>query len=433
MTEPPSFIVLIFFTLFLSGNAFWSESINFSQQEESERTTGLIINSESESTDGYNLVSTFEGTTTQLIDNEGEIMQVWEEPDALAAAGTTLLAVEGTLLESVIVPSLFFTDLENGGGAIREYDSNGVCIWEFRYSNSLYRLMSAFDTLDNGDIIAASSQAHTWYDASLRGFTGERRSNPDGYWSYTIIEIPRSDMSQRQVNPDFDINAEETDGNSLNTCQTYSDEFNIVWKWNLFDHSFNPIPNPNTWDINLEFNIDSLDFFDTDEILITCQVCGEIFLIDHSIDPRLVSTELGDFIFRFGFLANVGAEGDQVLAAASANIVEQGENGFEYEEEDVGTIIIFNNDDPQEEGDISTILQIAPIVIDGEYQVDENGIYSTPETIRKVTSVKVEIEEKDEPYYGKDKSNSGGYNNYYPKYNSNGKSGYGRGLYGNGW
>lgn len=242
------------------------------------------------------------------MDNDGKLLHQWNEPDGLRIGGGSYLSEEGTLLRSVTFDTEgeLFDDPSIGGNAIREFNKEGECIWEFRYYTSFFRLNRDFVILPNGNIIANAWEVHPWFNAKINGFTETGFSDPNGYWSHTLVEVSRHDGRK---NPEWSHTHEVRDGNFTNTCKTFSDEADLLWKWDSFDHSSDEI-SEKTWDINKTFVLNSVDILPSrDHLIFMCEECGEAFVIDHGVSCYRVGGPDGDFIYRWGNPANYGKVG----------------------------------------------------------------------------------------------------------------------------
>lgn len=114
--------ITILFAIF-SFNAPGSD--NVSCEEKTAQTTGLFCNHGAY--EGYTLFSVLRGIGVYLIDNEGNLLWQWQEPDKLNGV-KILLTEKGTLIRNLC----YETDKCAGNGAlIREYDWNNDIIWQY--------------------------------------------------------------------------------------------------------------------------------------------------------------------------------------------------------------------------------------------------------------------------------------------------------------
>ena len=400
----PRIVTIAIYALLVSAVYSTEDYKDFDQKQ----TTGVFY--DWGATKGYNFFAPSFGINSFIVDNDGNELHRWQEPDGYALAGSAYLTDEGTLLRGVRHSHDEFSDPKLvGGGRIREYNKQGTCIWEFRYSEELYRQTGDFVILPNGNIIVTAWENHSMFTAKARGYTGEANSEPHGYWSYTLIEVPRTGRRNEEYSPISFV-----DNRPDNTCQTYSNEDDVVWKWDQFYHSSDYIKY-STWDINKKFEISALDYLPgRDHIVMMCQPCGELFIIDHSVDFTKVHFTDGQFIYRWGNPENYGKEGKKMLDADNVKWV-RSNFGWEFEYE--GKISIFNNNDPQEEG-VSSVVILNPPFKNGKYYMEMDGTFAPKDFDYKIAKIQ-EKEEKKNDMKKADESDFfyGGYNSGYFGYN----------------
>jgi len=298
------------------------------------RQTGLFYNDGA--TKGLTLFAPFRGIGTYLIRNDGKVVKSWEEPDGLTPGASVYLTKEGTLLRAIRSEGT-----QGDGGRIREYDAKGNCIWELRFDAQSDppapgQQHHDFEVLPNGNIL----------------FTA--REGPDD----TILEVKRRNVNRPagELNKDCCVAG---GGSFDNTCQCVvdgaSDSFEPVWFWSSADHRGKNDPRKIDSDKIPVVNFNHIDYLPRrGHILLSCNACNEIFIIDHKTSTDEAALRKGDLLWRWGSPQNYGAPGDAVLGFTHGvhwiyNYDSYGWSGFS--KKDVGDIILFNNRDPELCGD----------------------------------------------------------------------------------
>ena len=355
-----------------NGNGFRPQKKDFtifddeappSQSPSRPAISGLIYNDGA--TEGYTLFATFRGIGTYLINNNGDIVQQWDEPDGLTPGTAVYFTKEGTLLKSVRVRGR-----DDQGGRIREYTNDGTCIWEFRYDNlrnpmdpTIPKLHHNFVVLPNGNVLATAREGTI-------DFTDD-----------TIVEVSRS-RTDDLLNPNWNKTVDYVNPNLDDTCQYVLDgedpssTFQPVWKWSTKDHLGEK--DPYLFDKSFfggggTINFNHIDYLPgRDHILLSCNFCDEIFVIDHSPTTEEAAGPNGHILWRWGLSENYGRDIDFVLSVTHSthwiyNDDIYGWSGFDAS--DVGSIILLNNRDPElncdgcpdaDEGGFSSIIKIKP-------------------------------------------------------------------------
>jgi len=74
-------------------------------QPDPERTVGLIDNNGAYP--GYNLFAPYRGYHVYLIDNNGNLLHQWEDPDRLSPGAPVYLTEKGTLVKACFIDNLY--------------------------------------------------------------------------------------------------------------------------------------------------------------------------------------------------------------------------------------------------------------------------------------------------------------------------------------
>ncbi|MCP4750073.1 MAG: hypothetical protein GY866_04220 [Proteobacteria bacterium] len=304
--------------------------------------TGVLKN-EPGAFDGYTLFSPLMGTTTYLIDMEGNVVHKWKGDHGFGC-GAVLLE-NGNLLRAVSPirpggplggpkPEDYLPDrtdefrkvlkefrntekyrkyfeaggrFEHGGagGLLQEVDWDGNVVWEYRYSNAQHRQHHDFKRMPNGNTLFIAWEYKTPEECEDAGrpdyLCGSDDDNPHplghkGLHADTIVEVNKKGA--------------------------------IVWKWSFWDHlisGFMSWLRPGKLDVNWHTHgvgppvkgfydpdwnhINSIDYNpELDQIAINSREMGEFYIIDHSTadydNPEAgiekAAGEAGDFLYRWG-------------------------------------------------------------------------------------------------------------------------------------
>jgi len=313
---------------------------------------------EDDALNGYTFFVPFSGTKSWMVNNCGELINVWDRD---FRPGLSAYFLENGLMMRTYKPNPVgpFNSASNAGG-IELVDWNNNTVWSYQLNNS--EEISHHDAvyMPNGNILML-----TWelvYEADLveLGRDPEEIAFQGFMWSERIIEV-------------------EPIG---------SNDFNIVWEWRIKDHyiqdfdstklSFGVIADhPELFNINLpELNsndshpsrdwnhFNAIDYNESlDQILISVRNSDEIWIIDHSTTSQEAASHSGgnsgkggDLLYRWGNASayNRAPESEQKFF---------GQHGVHWIKEvlnDAGKIMIFNNGNGRPGPDYSTIELLEP-------------------------------------------------------------------------
>ena len=316
-----------------------------------DRTLG-ILQSTSESYEGYTLFCPLPSKTTYLIDHYGRIVNTWES-DYDPNLGVYLLE-NGNLLKS------FERTDESSGVEIISWD--GTQTWEYDYSNGTdFYQHHDIEPLPNGNVLIVAAEYHS-----------------------------KAEAVQAGRDPNFMLRNYLYDEHIIEVEPTGPTTGNVVWKWSAWDHivqnfdsgvdNFGVIADhPELIDINFNhrkadwLHINSIAYNPNfDQIVISSRPLHEIWVIDHSTTTSEAAGHTGgnynkggDFLYRWGnpLSYEAGDANDQkYFGQHDANWVKPGYPGE-------GNILVFNNG-LDRVGAYSTVDEITP-------PVDESGNYET--------------------------------------------------------
>ncbi len=328
-------------------------------------TVGLIMNDSTKSYNGYTLFSPIPSDSTFLIDNDGNLVHVWDSP--YRPAQSVMLMPNGNILRPAIIQSGNLFSAGGAGGRVEEYDWNGNLTWSFDYYSSNHCSHHDVEYLPNGDILMIAWE-NINYDSAIAA--GKNPAYIDtSVWSDEIIEVK----------------------------PTGSSGGDIVWQWHAWDHLIQDYDSTkeNYGDvaahpelINVNYGAHNEDWLHVnsvrynpqrDEILLSAHNFSEIWIIDHSTTTAQAAGHTGgndgkggDLVYRWGNpqAYNKGTASDEKLFEQhDARWIDPGLQG-------AGDIMIFNNGDGRPNGNYSSVDEITPpIDSTGKYYIDTSGTY----------------------------------------------------------
>lgn len=194
-------------------------------QVSAEQTVGVFFNDGAYP--GYNLYSPVRGTGTYLVDNDGNLIKKWIDPDGYSPGAVTRLTRRGTVLKSCFVDDVYQVVGPGAGrgGLIREYawdteeDGTARVIWQYRYNTANLLQHHDFRVLPNGNLLITA-----W----------EKSEEYPGNWEHLI-----------EVKPNYG-------GWDDSPLPAHGVGGQIVWEWHLLDYLVpegkDPKDYPHLWD-----------------------------------------------------------------------------------------------------------------------------------------------------------------------------------------
>jgi len=278
---------------------------------------------------GYTLFAPYRGTSAYLIDNEGRLINQWEDPDGLSAGASMYLTERGTLVRALLKGGPPWGAGGGIGGLIREYDWDGNVIWDFHFQSDEYQAHHDIELMPNGNVLITAY---------------EKDDVHSGNWDHIV-----------EVKPDYVAGVGGT----------------VEWVWRLKDHL--GANDPKRWDPARPANINSIDYNpELDQILLGCNSCSELFIIDHDTTTEEAAGPKGDFLYRWGNPQNYAAGGPEDQKLNFQHTVRWIKNEFGYwlgskrsrlgrwwaRKNHLGNIIAFNNRYPSMGS--SSVIEIEP-------------------------------------------------------------------------
>jgi hypothetical protein len=294
--------------------------------------TGVLQYDQAQAFQGYTLYSPLRGTTTYLIDMEGNIVHQWNTQ--YAPGLYAYLLDNGNLLRGgqlVGAP----VDFGGTGGIVQELDWDGNVVWEHRLLNNNEVQHHDFRRMPNGNTLLLAWERKSRFQAYIKG-RKPATIPADGMW------------------PDF-IREVAPDGTT-------------VWEWHAWDHVGTGI---NQLDINFILPAaagedlagadwthgNSIDYLpETNQIILSSRNFSEFFVID-----RLT----GNIVYRWGNPCTYGG-------GSCPSFVDNGDQII-FGQHDVtrlpsGNVLLFDNGWRRPEGERSAAVEMNPATGDIVWQ-----------------------------------------------------------------
>lgn len=326
-------------------------------------------------TDGYILAGAYSGTSTVLLDKNGEVVWEWKHgtlPDSLNGYSAYLLE-NGHLLRSSQVPNSRDVKVPPNAaprqGIISELDANGTVVWTYTLANDTFMLHHDMKPLPprngatEGTILATTFSLHTRNEMKEVGVdTTLLKTGSNFILAEKIIEIKK----------------------------VYPSGGEIIWEWSIFDHvtpgdSAALHPEKISGSIVSALfsgqwvHLNGLDYSPTrDLIVFTSRIFSELYVLDHSTTTEEAAGSTGgrhgkggDILYRWGNPANYGATGGVTIDCLhSPTWIPEGYKG-------AGNILFFHNN--LDAGHSEVIEINPPLDAEGKF-VKESDMPFGPET-----------------------------------------------------
>jgi Arylsulfotransferase (ASST) len=347
----PTLVLVVAFLLAVSGSAS-------GQVGKGGRPEGLVTKEQSASA-GYTLYSPLEMERTYLVDLDGKVAHTWRH-DTQPGLNQYLLE-DGTLVRAGRLKLKGpFENAKGQGGRVEALDWDGTVLWRFDYASDQVMQHHDVEPLPNGNVLFLAWERKRAAEALAAG--RDPKQLPEGeVWPDTVIE--------------YDPRAQQ-----------------IVWTWSVWDHLIQDhdptkanygdvAAHPEKIDVNYapvgdgeaDWNhANSIDYNPAlDQIMISLRSHSELWIIDHGVSAEEARGPAGDLLFRTGNPANYGkgkvAE-RELFAQHDAQWITDGLTN-------AGSILVFNNGVAKTR-EYSTVDEITPVIENGRYAKDDNGVYA---------------------------------------------------------
>jgi hypothetical protein len=339
--------------------AFLLAASTASAQGTGDEPEGLITKKRAASA-GYTLFSPLELERTYLVGLDGKVAHTWRH-DTQPGLNQYLLE-DGTLLRAgrlkVNGP---FKQAKGQGGRVEALDWDGNLSWRLDYADDQVMQHHDIEPLPNGNVLLLAWERKSAAEALAAG-RDPKLLREGEVWPDTVVE--------------YDPRAQQ-----------------VVWRWSVWDHliqDHDPTKanygdvgaHPEKIDLNYapvgngeaDWNhANAIDYNPAlDQIMISLRSHSELWIIDHGVSSDEARGPAGDLLFRTGNPANYDkgevAQRD-LFAQHDAQWITDGLT-------DAGSILVFNNGVAKMR-EYSTVDEITPVVENGRYARDENGVFET--------------------------------------------------------
>jgi hypothetical protein len=327
------------------------------EAEDGQSRRGLVTTTPAASP-GYTLFAPLELERTYLIDMDGHTAHTWKT-DTRPGLSQYLLPNGHLLRAGNLELQNAFKDGKGAGGRVEELDWQGNLVWRFDYASSAHMQHHDVEPMPNGDVLLIAWERKDGEQALAAGRSPKLL--PDGeLWPDSVVQYRPSTGE-------------------------------IVWEWHAWDHlvqdhdptkaNFGDVNlHPEKIDLNhvLEGNkgekdwnhLNGVDYDpERDEVILSSRSFSEFWIIDHATTTEAASGPAGDLLFRYGNPGTTKAKGKRTLFVQ--HDVERIPDGLPG----AGTILAFSNGLP-ETRPYSSVEQITPRMVDGEYVRNDDGTFA---------------------------------------------------------
>lgn len=377
--KPFNLILILSFMVF-SPSFISCEDDTETVDTEDEDDTGIVDNSDytvgmiyktDDCYDGYTLLYPLKSTTTYLIDNDGELVQSWSSDYTPQAA---YLLENGNLLHTGSLTPVNSEFDEGGGetGRVEMINSDDEVVWYYEVNSDTTFMHHDVEYIDaTGNVLVMVWEKHSAAEVIAAGYSGNK-----ALWTERVLEIE----------PDLTTGSGGT----------------IVWEWNAWDHLIQDenadkenygVVADNPQLLNLNYSCDDQEYeadwlhcngvdynADLDQIVISCRLFSEFWIIDHSTTTEEAASHSGgtygkggDILYRWGNpqTYDMGDENDRML------YLQHDANWIDDDYEDGGQIMVFNNQAGYYAADNYSTVDVinTNVNADGSYSIETDGTY----------------------------------------------------------
>jgi len=276
----------------------------------------------------YTLYATMNGTTSVLLDTNGNTFKTWTHTSTTKTGYSCYLAPGGVLVRTVARSGNSFT----GGpicGEVQKVDYSGNIIWDYIYSTTQYCTHHDICPMPNGNVLLIAYELRSAAEATQAGC-----SQSITMWPDKIVEVQ----------------------------PTGTTTGNVVWEWKAWDHlvqNFDAskdnyqtsiVDHPELLNINYKtakdwMHMNGVDYNPIlDQISFTSHNLNEVYVIDHSTTTAEAASHSGgnsgkggDILYRWGNPAAYSASGTAVI-----NVCHDG-HWIPDGVPNAGRLVVFNN------------------------------------------------------------------------------------------
>ena len=325
-----------------------------------QNTVGLITYNPELAQDGYNIHFPHNQPHVYLLNNCGEIVNVWEGDADQRPGNTAYLTEDGNLIKTTRNASVSGDAIWAGGGGatveIRTWENE--LLWSYTLNDTAARLHHDIAPMPNGNILMLAWEKKTMQEAVNAG--RDPNNLPDGeLWPEMILEIK----------PNLD--------------DTIMNSYDLVWEWHVWDHMVQDLDSakdnfgvvgdhPELIDINYDthdgdadwLHANSIDYNTTyDQIMVSIPYFDELWIIDHSTTTQQAASHTGglvnaggDLIYRWGNLLTYDAGDSTDQKLFFQHDVHWVGSSFPTDPQDVGKLMVFNNRAGEDYSTVNTLI-----------------------------------------------------------------------------
>jgi hypothetical protein len=324
---------------------------------------GIIVSTDA-AAPGYTLYAPLEQKQTYLIDLDGKVAHAWKtttQPGLIQ-----YLLPNGHLLRAGNLKIKGVWEEGRGaGGRVEELDWDGNVVWRYDVADDSAMQHHDIEPLPNGNVLVLAWERKTRAEALAAG-RNPRLLVSNELWPETVVEYSPSTES-------------------------------VVWEWHVWDHlvqerdpslaNYGDVSaNPARIDLNyvLPGSTGDADWnhansvaynAELDQIMISSRSFSEFWIIDHATTTEEARGPAGDLLFRYGNPDAYGKGGpvdQQLFVQHDPDWIPAGVPG-------AGDILVFSNGLP-ERREYSTVEQVKPVMENGQYVKDANGVFAATST-----------------------------------------------------
>jgi hypothetical protein len=324
---------------------------------------GLIRNTAS-AAPGYTLYAPLEMRRAYLVDLDGTVAHSWRtttQPGLIQ-----YLLPNGHLLRAGNLKiGGVWKDGRGAGGRVEELDWDGNVVWRYDVADGAAMQHHDIEPLPNGNVLILAWERKTRAEALAAGRNPKLLSS-GALWPEKVVEYSPTTHS-------------------------------VVWEWRVWDHvvqerdpslaNYGDVSaHPEKIDLNYVLpgsngdadwnHANAIDYnAGLDEVIISSRSFSEFWIIDHATSTEEARGPAGDLLFRYGNPAAYGKGGavdQELFVQHDPRWIPSGYPG-------AGDILVFSNGLP-ESREYSTVEQIRPVIENGRYEQDANGVFEATST-----------------------------------------------------
>lgn len=310
-----------------------------------QRTVGVLKHDTTRAYKGYTLLAPITHYLTYLINNDGQVVNVWKANSYTGQVA--MLLDDGSLLRTG-APQSQWMQGGGAGGIVELYSWSGERLWQYTHLSSTARAHHDVEILPNGNILMLVWESHTRDEAIAQGRPSSRLTE-NALWSERVIEVKRTGPTSGEV----------------------------VWSWSSWDHMIQDVdpskPNygvvaDNPQRININAGGTRSDWLHANSVRYNVNR-DEVMISIHNLDEIwIISRKSGEIVYRYGNPLNYkrGTQQNQVLF---------GQHDARWLSDT--RVMIFNNGNERFGGNGSSVDEIdLPLNTDGTYRREPSKAFA---------------------------------------------------------